>query len=222
MAADEAMINCPTCGHDNPVRARFCANCGRDFQPEAAAASGPATGSLELPPLPDFSPSSPPDGSTLAELSVPLPAAPPAFATTPLAIEGSAQEEFKPDNFLVLVVDDMVDNLVILSLHLQQVGYRVVTAADGEQAIQVATVSEPDLILMDIGMPGLDGLGATRQLREHETLSKVPVIAITAFGTDGFRRAAYDVGIDGYLTKPIDFKRLDALMQRLLLSGSEQ
>jgi CheY-like chemotaxis protein len=63
----------------------------------------------------------------------------------------------------VLVVDDTVDNLVIISLHLQQSGYRVVTAGDGEEAIKVAALTHPDLILMDISMPGLDGLGATRK-----------------------------------------------------------
>ncbi|HEX8181820.1 MAG TPA: response regulator, partial [Pyrinomonadaceae bacterium] len=89
-------------------------------------------------------------------------------------------------DFLVLVVDDVVDNLVIMSLNLQQQGYRVVTAANGEEAIKVATLSQPDLILMDIGMPELDGLEATRRIRENEALRAVPVIAVTAFSTGGF------------------------------------
>jgi two-component system chemotaxis response regulator CheY len=65
-------------------------------------------------------------------------------------------------------------------------------------------------------MPGLDGLGATRRLREHPVLRLVPVVAVTAFSTDGFRRAAYDAGLDGYLTKPVDFERLNELVRRLL------
>lgn len=115
-----------------------------------------------------------------------------------------------------MVVDDMVDNLVLISLHLQQSGYRVITASNGEEALQAAELSPPDLILMDIGMPELDGLGATRKIRAHPTLQNIPVIALTAFSTEGFRRAAYEVGIDGYLTKPINFDRLSDLIKSLL------
>ena len=121
-----------------------------------------------------------------------------------------------PRDYLILVVDDMVDNLVIVSLNLQQQGYRAVTAANGEEAIRVAALSQPDLILMDIGMPELDGLEATRRIRASGQLRAVPVIAVTAFATDGFRRAAYDAGFEGYLVKPIDFARLHELIRRLL------
>ncbi len=114
------------------------------------------------------------------------------------------------------MVDDVVDNLVLISLDLQQQGYRVVTASDGEEAVKVAALAYPDLILMDIGMPELDGLGATRKIREQEALRTIPIIALTAFSTDGFRRAAFDVGFDGYLVKPIEFDRLHELIRRLL------
>jgi len=124
--------------------------------------------------------------------------------------------DIAPKDFTILVVDDVVDNLVLISLDLQQLGYRVVTSSNGEEALKIASLTQPDLILMDIGMPELDGLGATRKIREHPTLRGVPVIAVTAFGTDGFRRAAYDAGFDGYLTKPIDFNRLHDLIKSLL------
>src|SRR5688500_786428 len=78
--------------------------------------------------------------------------------------------------FLILVVDDSADNVAMLSLDLQQQGYRVVTATDGEDAISVAATTLPNLILMDISMPRLDGLGATRKIRENDALRKVPVI----------------------------------------------
>lgn len=117
---------------------------------------------------------------------------------------------------LVLVVDDIVDNVVMLSLDLQHQGYRVITASNGEEAVKVASLMKPNIILMDIGMPLLDGLGATAKIRENETLRTTPVVAITAFSTSGFRRAAYDVGFDGYLTKPIDFEQLHELIDRLL------
>jgi len=121
--------------------------------------------------------------------------------------------------FLILVVDDSADSVAMLSLDLQQEGYRVVTATNGEEAISVASSTQPNLILMDISMPRLDGLGATRRMREIDELREVPVIAITAFGTEGFQRAAYDVGVSGYLTKPVDFRRMHQLVARLLAPG---
>jgi CheY-like chemotaxis protein len=119
----------------------------------------------------------------------------------------------------ILVVDDMRDNLILLSLSLQDMGYRVVTATNGEDALTIAKMARPDLILMDIAMPQQDGLAATRHIREQSELGDVPVIALTAFDTEGFRQAAFDAGFNGYLTKPIDFERLKRLMQMLLSGG---
>ncbi len=116
----------------------------------------------------------------------------------------------------VLVVDDMSDNIILISLSLQDMGYRVVTATNGDDALSVAKLARPDLILMDIAMPHQDGLAATRRIREEAELQTIPVIALTAFDTDGFRQAAFDAGFNGYLTKPIDFDRLQKLMSKLL------
>lgn len=148
------------------------------------------------------------------------------FATTSLPgvdpieqdVPGSGPLNSAPDpgKSLILVVDDSADNVAMLSLDLQQQGYRVVTATDGEDAISVAFYALPNLILMDISMPNLDGLGATRKIRENTALQNVPVIAVTAFGTEGFQRAAYDAGVSGYLTKPIDFARMHQLVASLL------
>lgn len=121
--------------------------------------------------------------------------------------------------FLILVVDDSADNLAMISLDLQQQNYRVVTASNGEDAIKIAAQTLPNLILMDINLPELDGLAATRRIRDIETLHEVPVVAVTAFGTEGFQRAAYDAGVDGYLTKPIDLDRMHQLIARLLSPG---
>ncbi len=116
----------------------------------------------------------------------------------------------------VLVVDDMSDNIILISLSLQDMGYRVVTATNGADALNVAKLARPDLILMDIAMPQQDGLAATRRIREEAELQDTPVVALTAFDTDGFRQAAFDAGFNGYLTKPIDFDRLRNLMAKLL------
>jgi len=127
----------------------------------------------------------------------------------------SEGQQIEP-KFLILVVDDLADNVAMISLDLQQQGYRVVTASNGEDAVTIATQMIPNLILMDINLPTLDGLGATRRIRENESLRDIPVVAITAFGTEGFQRAAYDVGVSGYLTKPIDLDRMHQLIARLL------
>jgi len=129
------------------------------------------------------------------------------------------REELPPEsqeNHLVLVVDDSIDNLTVISLYLQQSGYRVVAATNGEEAVKVAGLVKPDIIVMDLAMPGVDGLESTRQIRQIENLKDIPVIALTAFSTEGFRRAAHDTGFDGYLTKPVDFSRLTDLIGRLI------
>jgi CheY-like chemotaxis protein len=213
-------MNCPECGQENAEAARFCVSCGYQFRAaragETAELDGPAGEPVSVddtaedefvsandaatPPPPDFGRISRP--ATSAE-------------TSPLSPSADTRE-FSAQDFLLMVVDDTPDNLILISLHLQQAGYRVITASNGEEAVRLAAASRPDLILMDIGMPTLDGLGATRQLRENPSLKDVRVIALTAFSTDGFRRAAYDAGIDGYLTKPVDFDRLSNLIRRLL------
>lgn len=119
----------------------------------------------------------------------------------------------------VLVVDDVNDNLILISLSLQDMGYRVLTANDGEAGVAMAKLARPDLILMDIAMPQQDGLAATRRIREEIGLADTPIVALTAFDTDGFRQAAFDAGFNGYLTKPIDFDRLRKLLE-MLLSGA--
>lgn len=184
-------MNCPKCAHENLPNAKFCVKCGHEFQ------HAPSSVTTVL--------SAGDDEELTGEL----------HSTAPVSNHTNTGRISHKD-FLLLVVDDMVDNLVLISLHLQQSGYRVVTASNGEEALRVAALSPPDLILMDISMPELDGLGATRRLRELPALREVPVIAVTAFNTDGFRRAAYDAGIDGYLTKPIDFDRLYELIRSLL------
>jgi two-component system cell cycle response regulator DivK len=120
------------------------------------------------------------------------------------------------ENTTILVADDVTDNLILISLALQNNGYRVLTATSGEEAIKAARIARPDLILMDIAMPDVDGLAATRRIRKIEELRHVPVIALTAFETLGFRQAAYEAGFDGYLTKPIDFQKLNNLISLFL------
>ena len=121
------------------------------------------------------------------------------------------------DNFpRVLVVDDTQDNLVLISLAVQEMNCRVVTAVNGEDALTVALLAEPDLILMDIAMPVLDGIEATRLIRRQAKLQGVPIVILSAFDSDSFRQRAIEAGVNGYFTKPVDFERLRQFIQKLL------
>lgn len=117
----------------------------------------------------------------------------------------------------ILVVEDSRDTRNVLSFSLTKNGYKVVTAVDGQQAVEVALRERPDLILMDLNMPQMDGLAATQQMREHEELRKVPILAVTAYDTYGMKESALEAGCNGYIRKPIDFKRLDTILRRILL-----
>jgi CheY-like chemotaxis protein len=124
----------------------------------------------------------------------------------------------------ILVVDDQNDNLVLMSLAVQERGYHVLTAVNGEDAVSVALLARPQLILMDIAMPKVDGIEATRIIRRSEKISDVPVVMLTAFETDEFRQRATAAGANGYFTKPVDFERLYSFIDKLLrgISGEEQ
>ena len=116
----------------------------------------------------------------------------------------------------VLVVDDTNDNLVLISLAVQEMNCRVVTAVNGEDALAVALLAEPQLILMDIAMPVLDGIEATRLIRRQEKLKEVPIVILSAFDSEAFRQKAVEAGVNGYFTKPVDFERLRQFIQKLL------
>jgi CheY-like chemotaxis protein len=130
----------------------------------------------------------------------------------------------RDDTPKILVVDDQNDNLVLMSLAVQERGYHVVTAVNGEDAVSVALLARPQLILMDIAMPKVDGIEATRIIRRSEQISDVPVVILTAFETDEFRQRAAAAGANGYFTKPVDFARLYSFIDKLLrgISGEEK
>jgi len=128
-----------------------------------------------------------------------------------------------PDNYqTILIAEDQNDNLVLVSLWLQNLGYHVLTAVNGETAVELAKMAKPDLILMDISMPLMDGLEATRYIRQTPEISDLPIIFLTAFDTKEFRQRAGDAGGDGYLTKPFDFDRLSKLILNLLPKETPQ
>ena len=116
----------------------------------------------------------------------------------------------------ILVVEDSQDTRFVLRWGLEMCGFHVVEAANGQEAVEVALRERPDLILMDIGLPLLDGLAATRAIRETKELRGVPIMAVTAYYVQGFQNSALDAGCDDYVIKPIDLDRLRERINNLL------
>jgi two-component system cell cycle response regulator DivK len=116
----------------------------------------------------------------------------------------------------ILLVEDNEMNRDMLSRRLGRRGYHVVVAADGEQGIQLAKAEAPDLILMDMSLPVLDGWEATRQLKAAPETQCIPIIALTAHAMSGDRERALDAGCNDYDTKPIEFPRLLEKIQAFL------
>ncbi|PYS21429.1 MAG: hypothetical protein DMF72_17685 [Acidobacteria bacterium] len=119
----------------------------------------------------------------------------------------------------ILVVDDYSDNRVLLSAWLRAKGYKVIEAQDGREGLLQANRSHPDLILMDLAMPELDGVEATRQLRQRRTFSRTPIFAISAYTTYDVKADALAAGCTEVFAKPLD---LAALLGRIELSLDQQ
>jgi CheY-like chemotaxis protein len=122
----------------------------------------------------------------------------------------------KRSNKLFLVVEDFEDSRFMMRRLLEMAGYNVLEASDGEQAVQMAVDSRPALILMDLSLPKLDGLSATRQIRQQKGLKRVPILAVSAHDSPESRNEALAAGCNEYVTKPIDFDQLHALLERFV------
>jgi two-component system, cell cycle response regulator DivK len=116
----------------------------------------------------------------------------------------------------VLVVEDYEDTRHLMRIELEQRGFRILEATNGEEAIEAAVRERPPIILMDIGMPVLDGINATRALREREETRDSLIVAVTAHHESEYRARALEAGCNAYVTKPIDFDWLRDLLDRLL------
>ena len=121
---------------------------------------------------------------------------------------------------LFLLVEDFEDSRFMMRRLLEMSGFDVVEASDGEQAVELAVQKQPALILMDLSLPKLDGLAATRQIRRHEGLGNTPIVAISAHDSIESRTEALEAGCDEYVTKPIDFDQLGELVKRFLPKGN--
>ena len=115
----------------------------------------------------------------------------------------------------VLIAEDYADTRLMMKYLLQRFGYEVVEAADGQEAVDKVKQTHPDLILMDISMPVMDGLTATQNIRKIDGFSKVPIIAVTAYGKSYYRQAI-EAGCDDLINKPLDFDNLEPILEQYL------
>lgn len=122
----------------------------------------------------------------------------------------------KASPLTILVVDDFDDTRLLLRTWLQRKGFRVVEASDGNEAVAAAERLHPDLIIMDVEMPELDGLAATRRIRQLPNFENVPILAVSAYGADQYRDHALAAGCNEYVSTPFEPDELEQLIRALL------
>lgn len=116
----------------------------------------------------------------------------------------------------VLLVEDTEDTRQMMRKLLEMSGFQVVEATNGREAVEVAARVRPEIILMDLSLPFIDGLAATRQIRSLPGMNKVPIVAVSAHDTADFHSDARDAGCNAYITKPIDYPQLEGVVNDLL------
>jgi CheY-like chemotaxis protein len=121
---------------------------------------------------------------------------------------------------LVLVIDDDARSLMLMTIILGKAGFRVTTAADGERGLEAMSVERPDIVLVDLMMPVMDGLQFCRQVRAQESLGDLPLVLSTAMASEEVRQQALDAGANAVLTKPFERPALLAELARLLDPGT--
>jgi two-component system cell cycle response regulator DivK len=116
----------------------------------------------------------------------------------------------------ILVVEDNEMNMQLFEYLLEESGFEIIKATTGEEALKLATASRPDLILMDIHLPGMDGLSVVRELKAGGEMEGVPILALTAHAMRGDKDRFLQAGCDGYISKPIDVKTFIPSIQQFL------
>jgi len=118
----------------------------------------------------------------------------------------------------IMVVEDYDDTRMLLKQGLEMLGYSVLEASNGQEAVHIADREHPDLILMDLDLPILDGIAATQQIRQQEHMESVPIVAVTAYPLSYSRVKAFAKGCNEYMPKPIDMSELARVVNRYLSS----
>ena len=121
----------------------------------------------------------------------------------------------------ILIVEDNPQNMRLIEMTLRAKGYILLKAADGEEALDMATGERPDLIIMDIQLPKMNGLEVTRRLRQMPEFSHIPIIAITAYAMKGDKEKFIEAGCDAYLSKPISTRELPKVIAEMLLGRKQ-
>ena len=116
----------------------------------------------------------------------------------------------------ILLVEDFDDTRLMMKMWLQRHGYLVIEAETGEEAVAIAQRELPDLIIMDMMMPGMNGLDATQQIRQYHSLDQTPIVAVSAYGADEYRKIALEAGCDEYVSTPFNPGDLAELIKKLL------
>ena len=118
-------------------------------------------------------------------------------------------------NKKILIAEDYADARSLMKYLIESYGYQVLEAANGQEAVEKVKLDKPDLVLMDISMPVVDGLTATKTIRGIDNMSKLPIIAVTAYG-HSFYKQAMEAGCDDLINKPLDFSMLEPLLNQYL------
>ena len=116
----------------------------------------------------------------------------------------------------ILVVEDFDDTRLMMKMWLVKRGYRVLEAETGEEGVALAQQERPDLIIMDMMMPGMNGLDATQRIRQDRALRRVPIVAVSAYGADEYRRVALEAGCNEYVSTPFEPDGLAEIIETLL------
>ena len=124
--------------------------------------------------------------------------------------------ERRPEDLTILVVEDYEDTSLAMRLALENKGYHILEASDGARAVEVAESVRPEVVLMDLNLPVLDGFGAARRIRANPELKETVIVAVTAHHDAELRPLALDAGCNAFITKPIDFEWLGELISNLL------
>jgi CheY-like chemotaxis protein len=116
----------------------------------------------------------------------------------------------------IMIVEDYEDTRVLLKHELEGLGYSVLEASNGQEAVDISEREHPDLILMDLDLPILDGIAATQKIRQQSHMESVPIVAVTAYPMSYSRVKAFAKGCNEYMAKPIDMSELESLVNRYL------
>jgi two-component system cell cycle response regulator DivK len=118
----------------------------------------------------------------------------------------------------ILVIEDNIDNLDLIRFLLEQEGYEILTAMDGKNGLKICEEQKPDMVLLDLTLPEIDGWHLARRLKNSPETSSIRVIAITAHVLPGDRERAFEAGCDGYITKPLDINNFPVTIKEYLSS----